>query len=351
MSLILVVEDNEHVRSNISELLSNSGYKVAEAGNGLDALKSFNYEKPDLVLCDIMMPLMDGIEFYSVIRKSDFMVNVPFIFLTAKADLELQNKAFNLGAEDYIVKPFESKNLLNRIKTRLEKKTKIDEKFNRLKDDISLYVPHELQTPIFPIIGYSEMMLNDFDSFSKFELLEMVDCIHNSALRLKNRVEKFNKFAELRIQSIENYVNNQNDLREKIQISEKSFDLLYRRQKERISLNIEKAEIAISKVDLYNLVFELVENACKYSPDDKKITVVGKQEKDKYIISIESGGEPFSIKLIDDFSQPYRKEKQIEGNGLGIAIVSLISQKYNLKIYSNNTPSQNRVFIEFPSPN
>jgi len=124
MSRILVVEDNQQVRNNIVELLTNSGYDVTQAGNGIEAINVFKVEHPDLILCDIMMPLMDGIEFYSVIREHDFMVNIPFIFLTAKTDLAIKTKAMNLGVDDYIVKPYDSKDLLNRIKTRLDKKSK-----------------------------------------------------------------------------------------------------------------------------------------------------------------------------------------------------------------------------------
>jgi len=346
MRQILVVEDNKQVRENIAELLLNSGYDVTQAENGIAAINAFKINKPDLILCDIMMPIMDGIEFYSTIREQEFMINIPFIFLTAKADFEVQNKAMNLGADDYILKPYDSRDLLNRIKTRLDKKAKIEAKFDKLKDDISLYVPHELQTPIFPIIGYSEMILDEINNLTRLELTEMVSSIHTSAIRLKDRMEKFNKFAELRIQETEKYVNNQNDFLERTNIDSELIKNISNEKGKEIFLKIEPAQLAIAENDIKMLLFELLENACKFKSDDEKVKIEGNTVKDKYILLIQNKGEIFNIQLNEGFSQHGRNSNQQIGNGLGIAIVSLIAKKYKLKIYSKND-LLNKIYIEF----
>ncbi len=352
MDKILVVEDDQSVRNNISELLSNSGYEVLQAGNGIEALNSLRIEKPELILSDIMMPIMDGMELYSAVRELDFMINIPFLFLTAKADLDTQQSAMNLGADDYILKPFNSLDLLNRIKVRLEKKRKIDEKFDKLKSDISLYVPHELQTPIFPIIGYSELMLDDIDSFSRFELLEMVDGIHTSAIRLKERMVKFNKFAELRIQASEKYSTCQDDLKNKTEINSKLLDSLFQsnsqivKRRNDIEVNIENCQLDISKNDLNNLLTELLENACKFSPKDEKIVFAGIESDNNFKFLFQNSGDKFVLNFDDGFTQVRRNEQQQVGNGIGIAIVSLIAKKYKLKVHSNYD-YKNNVFVEF----
>ena len=346
MDKILVVEDNTSVRENLIELLSSSGYEVSHAENGIEAIRSFRLNKPDLILCDIMMPIMDGFEFYSLIREEEAMINTPFIFLTAKADLDTHDRAMSLGVEDYILKPYNSLDLLRRIETRLEKRKKLEKKFEELKDDIALYVPHELQTPIFPIIGYSEMILSDFDNLTKLEITEMVKGIHSSAVRLKNRMEKFNKFAELRIQSSEGYVNNKEDLEAKTLIRNELIASLFRTNRDKLDIDVEEAEVNISELDLNNLLFELVENALKFEPQKEKVRVVGKITGDKYILSVQNKGEKFDINQIEGFTQIERRKKQQIGNGLGVAIVSLIAKKYNLKVYSQNN-DLNKVFVEF----
>jgi len=316
MNQILVVEDNQQVRNNIVELLSNSGYEVTQAGNGIEAINVFKVEKPDLILCDIMMPIMDGIEFYSVIREQEFMVNIPFIFLTAKTDLAIQNKAMNLGVDDYIVKPYDAKDLLNRIKTRLVKKAKIEAKFDKLKNDISMYVPHELQTPIFPIIGYSEMILSEIDSLSRLELTEMVNSIHTSAIRLKERMGKFNNFAELRIQESEKYTHNQKDFLERTNIDSEFISAILKQKRKDIFIKIEKGQLAIAKNDAAILLSELIENALKFSPADEEIRVEGKILQNKYVFKVQNSGEIFNINMSEGFSQSDRHYRQQIGNGL-----------------------------------
>ena len=345
MERILVVEDNKDVRENLKELLESSGYQVFAAKNGIEAINEFRKIKPDLILCDIMMPLMDGLEFYSIIRDEELLANTPFIFLTAKTDINTYSKAMNLGAEDYIFKPYNARELLQRVNLRLEKKKRIDEKFRKLQKDISLYVPHELQTPIFPIIGYSEMILNNYDDFSKFEILDMVKRIHNSAIRLKDRMEKFNKYAELEIQASECFKYNKDDLKKTSEIS-KDF-ICSITCDENLEIKVQDAKVRISERDLRTLLFELVENAQKFGSGDEKIIVHGSVENNLYKLFIQNKGELFDINELHGFEQVDRKRRQQVGNGLGLAIVHLIAKKYGLRLYSLNDEKHNKVFIEF----
>ncbi len=118
---ILVIEDQDDVRDNIAELLNLSNYKTLTAENGRMGVKMALSEVPDLILCDIMMPEMDGYEVLYLIMKNPSTASIPFIFLTAKAEKEDFRKGMNLGADDYIVKPYQEIELLGAIERRLEK--------------------------------------------------------------------------------------------------------------------------------------------------------------------------------------------------------------------------------------
>jgi CRP-like cAMP-binding protein len=118
---ILVIEDQQDVRENIAELLGLSNYEVATAANGKLGVKAALDSPPDLVLCDIMMPEMDGYEVLYLLMKNPETAAIPFIFLTAKAEKTDVRKGMNLGADDYITKPFEEMELLNVVEKRLEK--------------------------------------------------------------------------------------------------------------------------------------------------------------------------------------------------------------------------------------
>ncbi len=130
---VLVIEDQEDVRDNIAELLELSNYNVISAPNGKDGVKKALELPPDLILCDIMMPEMDGYEVLYLLSKNQSTASVPFIFLTAKAEKTDFRKGMNMGADDYITKPFEEIELLSAIERRIQRhealssSTEIDE--------------------------------------------------------------------------------------------------------------------------------------------------------------------------------------------------------------------------------
>ncbi|MEL6559397.1 MAG: response regulator [Bacteroidota bacterium] len=122
---ILVIEDNDEMRDNICELLELSNYNVHDAGNGKNGVKEALSVKPDIIICDIMMPGLDGYEVLYMLSKNPDTASIPFIFLTAKAEKEDFRKGMDMGADDYLTKPFEEIDLLSAIERRLKKHEKL----------------------------------------------------------------------------------------------------------------------------------------------------------------------------------------------------------------------------------
>lgn len=118
---ILIIEDNADIRENIAELLELSGYTIITAQDGKLGAKMALHHLPDLILCDIMMPVLDGYGVLHILSKHKETIHIPFIFLTAKAEKSDIRKGMTLGADDYITKPFEETDLLNAIENRLRK--------------------------------------------------------------------------------------------------------------------------------------------------------------------------------------------------------------------------------------
>jgi DNA-binding response OmpR family regulator len=121
MKTILVIEDNQDIRENVEEILSLSGYKVITAPNGTEGIASAQQNKPDLIVCDIMMPGVDGYGVLHVLHKEPGTQQIPFIFLTSKSERSDFRIAMELGADDYITKPFAGNELLSAIESRLRK--------------------------------------------------------------------------------------------------------------------------------------------------------------------------------------------------------------------------------------
>jgi CRP/FNR family transcriptional regulator, cyclic AMP receptor protein len=121
MTNILLVEDNNEIRENTGEILELAGYKVAQASNGKEGYEMALKETPDLIVCDIMMPVLDGYGLLHLISKNESLKSTPFIFLTAKTERGDFRKGMEMGADDYITKPFTDIELLNAIESRLQK--------------------------------------------------------------------------------------------------------------------------------------------------------------------------------------------------------------------------------------
>ena len=127
MKTIVLIEDNPDVRETTEEILELADYKVHSAENGKKGVELVRQELPDLIICDIMMPELDGYGVLRILNKNPKTSTIPFIFLTAKAEKADMRKGMNLGADDYITKPFEEIDLLDAIETRLARSEKLQQ--------------------------------------------------------------------------------------------------------------------------------------------------------------------------------------------------------------------------------
>jgi len=337
MKKILVVEDDSVLRENITVILEEE-YSVVEAEDGSKAITILEHDyKFDLILSDIMMPNVDGFGLHDYTKSSEVLSDIPFIFLTARADNSAVRRGMNLGVDDYITKPFAIDDLLDGIKSRLQKKEKAAKKFEKLKDDISLYIPHELRTPLVSILGNTEMIATYYDELSKSEILEMNDSISKSGNRLKRSIEKFLKYTELTIQKTNGFeiTNNQWLFNPSNHNCEYALTNCYdcSARISDVSFKLEEAELEIPQNDFEEILMELVGNACKFSDKKTPIIVIGKIIGNYYIATVVDKGRGIAkenIKIIDSFVQFDRAYYQQDGNGIGLALVKLICEKYEV---------------------
>jgi CRP-like cAMP-binding protein/DNA-binding response OmpR family regulator len=131
MKTILIIEDNNDIRESTAEILELAGFAVHQGINGKQGVDLAYQHKPDLILCDIMMPELDGYGVLYLLSKNTDTASIPFIFLTAKAERVDFRKGMEMGADDYLTKPFDDIELLNAIESRLEKKRKQEEYYSK----------------------------------------------------------------------------------------------------------------------------------------------------------------------------------------------------------------------------
>ena len=140
MKTILVIEDNLQVRENIAEILELSNYKEFKAAEGKTGVETALKENPDLIMCDIMMPILDGYGVLHSLNKHPETYGIPFIFLTAKSEKADRRKGMEMGADDYITKPFDGIELLNAIEIRLKKSTSLKTHTDHSKNNVDDFI-------------------------------------------------------------------------------------------------------------------------------------------------------------------------------------------------------------------
>ncbi len=343
---ILIVEDEENIRKNIKEILITEGYNCLEAAKAEDALKILETNTPDLILSDIMMPGMDGYQFYDEVRKRKALEFVPFLFLSAKVDDLSVRTGMRLGADDYIKKPFSIADLLSSITTRLKKKDNWDSFVNEIGVSISKFVPHELRTPLVSILGNSNLLIEYFDSLSDNEKFDLIKSINRSGYRLLQRIEKFLKYSELVLTEPYEY---KSLFAEKFGCDPSLVNLPALMSQDFICINREKdltanLQEAILKIDEENfkiVLRELLSNACQYSPKGSEIQITGEIEGEQYKITVKDFGQgipPTELGNIHAFYQLGREADQQVGNGLGLVIVKKL-----LKIFDGQIEFKSKI--------
>lgn len=167
MNTILIIDDNNDIRENIAEILSLGGYKTFEAENGKKGVELAISQKPSMIICDVMMPELDGFGVLHLLKKNADTEHIPFIFLTAKAERTDFRKGMEMGADDFITKPFDDIELLNAIETRLKKADILRNKYASNEDGANNLVKDLSASGLFNM----DFSAYESESFSKKQIL------------------------------------------------------------------------------------------------------------------------------------------------------------------------------------
>jgi len=335
---ILVVEDDLKVQESIKEILENEEYKVVCCNNAHEALNELKINTPDLILSDVMMPGLSGFDLLTEIKKNPSYFAIPFIFLTARAEFTDIRKGMNIGSDDYLIKPFRAKELLQSVKIRLEKKELYDKKIDRVSETLSGNVPHELRTPLVTIVGYPDILLDYYDDFSDEEKKDMIRGIKKSGMRLHETVEKFIILSEIQKLILREdgnvFGNKVIDLKGVLLEVDGLISEKYKQEKT-FKVDVEDVELSISEYLFKELMKQLIDNAYKYSDSPVEINIKGSKESDGYYIVVQDNGVGLNdeeIKMLDTFIQYERDRRVLSGLGIGLEIVKQILDYYDSKL-------------------
>ncbi len=339
---ILVVEDDIHLLEGIRDILELEGYGVLTAQNGQLALDILGQQEapPDLIVSDIMMPLMDGIEFFHQVRQEPRWVGVPFIFLTAKGEKADYYKGMRMGVDDYVIKPYDPTDLLVKIEARLKRQQLLNQAHSKsldnLKRQILTILNHEFRTPLTFVVAYADM-LNDPSAgkLSENEIVTYLKGVSAGAERLRVLIENFILLVEIEtgdaqktydwrkcaIDSLEPIFH---EARSRVKALAEGVNPLEIRIEGDIPLFIGDPEyLAVA-------VAQLLSNAAKFSEPGKPIQLGARADDQRVSIWVKDEGRgipPQELQQIwDSFYQIDRATYEDQGAGAGLAIVRGVVQ-------------------------
>ncbi len=340
MTKVLVIEDERYLLEDITELLEYTDFEVQGANNGSEGLEAAWEYAPDLIICDIMMPDLTGYDVLEQIRENPDTANTPFIFLTAKADRDSLRQGMEMGADDYVTKPFTSADLLAAINTRLKRQTQIavrlEKSIESIKRQLTRMVTHELRTPLISINTVLDVISRQIGQLSTSELQELLDTIGAGGKRLSHRVEQLVFITQLESDMLDRDVVMRDGMPMRLWEMLVAANNLARRfayqQQPNISVQLNDHDresfVQCNPPALKQAIAELIANALTFSPADSLVTISQWRSGGRVMISIVDEGpgipEDRLNDALRDFSQLDRETHEQQGMGMGLALAQRI---------------------------
>ena len=380
---ILIVDDQPQNIQLIGTLLRER-YNLYVADNGENAIKIANDKKPDLILLDIMMPVLSGFDVCKILKSNTDTIDIPVIFLTAKNEAEDIVTGFKLGAVDYITKPFKREEVLIRVATQIKlkeaenelkrKNTELEslntklviskntieksaqelEILNQEKDKFFSIIAHDLKNPLAGFLGLTELLSNRMEKFTSDEIKNYMDIMHKSANQLNQLLTNLLEWARLQMGNVEFKPNNNN----LYDVCEKIIYLL--------GNNISAKQIVVKNntpsdltfvFDLYMLetvLRNLIGNAIKFTKEKGTIVVSAEIKAGNVIISVKDSGigmTPVLAKKIFGLNEVVsrRGTSGEASTGLGLILCKSFVEKNNGSIwFDTKVDTGTTFFVSLP---
>jgi two-component system sensor histidine kinase/response regulator len=365
MPTILVIEDEASLREQIVEILSLEAFTVLEAPDGKQGSELAIQTRPDLILCDIAMPNMDGYAVLEAIRGNEAVATTPFIFLTARVDRSFVRHGMELGADDYLTKPFSHAELLAAIQSRLKHHAQLRNStqtvLEKAQKRLTRMVAHELRTPVSAISMVQQLISQRLDSLDPVELKELLEILDGGSTRLRHLVEQMVLMTqlELGVISAENIVASQgiSDISSLITSAiNLAREFAHRHKTSPINLKLpdETIILLVHSQALRHALAEIIANALDFSPMNAEIQVFIRKLETKVQINIVDQGQGLTTNrlrlALRPFEQVGREQTEQQGMGLGLPLAVKIIKTHGGKLdFAPTASGGTKISIELPA--
>jgi len=363
MKKVLVIDDTADIRMIIEETLKMFGFNVVMAEDGESGIAMAKQHQPDLIICDVHMPKLDGFGTLTKLRENDSTATIPFIFLSGAVERPNVRRGMELGADDYLTKPFTPSELLAAVNARLEKKAEIEreseKKLDELRGKMTLALPHELRTPLNGIMGLASILITDHAAMPPREILDSARMIHDSAERLHRLIENFLGYAQIELMSKDAksvLSRASSSATASAPIVTDSARTIAERWKRTADLQLElrPGMLAVIPDNFQKIVEELVDNAFKFSEAGSRVRIFAGVMGQTYSLHIVNTGRGMTAEQIAHIGPHVQFEREIyeqQGAGLGLVIAKRLTELNGGQFSIASVPGQDtKVSISFPAP-
>ena len=357
---ILVVEDNPDLRAFIVSNLFET-YLVEQAENGRKGLDLARRMSPDLIISDVMMPEMDGYELCREIRKDPFLSKVPIILVTSKSGGEAVEAGLEIGATDYVPKPFEMRELKARIATHLKNRfleKNISERETRLTaiGQMTSSVVHDLKTPLNTIMGFTQIAQQDSETLKEKEISKSLALIMESSIRLNRMIAEILDFARgyaprlntestVLIPFLETTLSNH-----RIKLATMDISLISGYE------DCDDIQVEFDCDQIHRVINNLIMNAKEgfftgnHEVEEKKIWVTTTCEDNRVVIRFADNGPGIPEEIRNSLFEPFTTTGKKTGTGLGLATVRNIVSAHSGKIAVESKGKEGGAVFELKFP-
>lgn len=361
MKRVLVIDDTPEILEVISECLTYQGLETVVARDGTSGIALAQQKPPDLIICDVNMPGLDGYSVLLALRKMEATATVPFIFLTGVADKINVRRGMELGADDYLTKPFTQKELKAAVAARLEKQAELqrqaDRRLDELRGSLTLALPHELRTPLNGILGLAGILIEDYANCTPKEVLATAQDIHSSAERLHHLIENFLVFAQIQLLVTERKSLAEGDClgvsgQDVVPEIAMSIARRYHREGDLV-LDLADVSFNVPGEKLRKIIGESLDNAFKFSVPSKPVKVTIREcAGGGGELIIEDQGRGMTEEQISKVGPHIQFERQIyeqQGAGLGLIISKRMTELLGGEFEIRSQPGVGTaVHVRFP---
>ena len=328
---ILLVEDEYVSRMVSAAVLADAGYEVVEASDGLEAWQALSLQRPDLIVCDVRMPRCTGLELLRKVRADPALAGIPFVIASAADKTADHRSGMSLGADDYLVKPFEPAELLKSVSFRLARLSGAAAQKQNAHYNLVLNMPREVRGPLVGVLGYAELILNAAESdtpLSRDQLFEYGQGIRRAGWRLLETSKDFALISELN-QISDPHARATSARSEAEAVDGSLTDRHLRRyasefgRVEDLKIEVESAAVLVPQIGLHRVWQHLVANALKYSVRGQPVRITGRIHEQQYRFSVTDLGRGMTPLQIAELLGPSirdRRSPENGGPGMGLSL-------------------------------